>query len=98
MYFLGTPHRGSDSAVYLKAVLSMQMPTGSKAYVNELLPDSQTVHDINDEFRHVCDKVHLWSFFEGMPTAGLWIVPKNKAITGNATPPSFVWHTDRNVS
>lgn len=43
MYFLATPHRGSNSAVYLKTFLSVSLPTGSKAYAKELLPDSQTV-------------------------------------------------------
>ncbi len=80
MYFLGTPHQGSDSAIYLKVALSMPLPTGSKAYVNDLLPDCPTVQSINDEFRHVCDKVELWSFWEAKPTAGFWIVPKSKAV------------------
>jgi len=43
MYFLGTPHRGSDSAAYLKSFLAVSIPTGAKAYVKELLPDSDTI-------------------------------------------------------
>ncbi len=43
MYFLATPHRGSNSAAYLKAYLALSFPTGAKAYVKELLPDSDTV-------------------------------------------------------
>ena len=43
MYFLGTPHRGSSSATYLKTYLALSFPTGAKAYVKELLPDSDTV-------------------------------------------------------
>jgi hypothetical protein len=41
---------------------------------------------INDEFRHVCDNLRLWSFFEGVPTSlGLFsslIVEKESAILG----------------
>jgi hypothetical protein len=44
MYFLGTPHRGSSSASYVKTYLAVVLPTASKAYVKELLPDSQTVN------------------------------------------------------
>ena len=43
MYFLATPHRGSNSAAYLKAYLALSFPTGAKAYVKELLPDSDIV-------------------------------------------------------
>lgn len=80
LYFLATPHRGSNSAVYLKAFLSVSLPTGAKAYAKELLPDSQTVADINEDFRHVCGDVQLWSFFEGSPTAGFMIVDKASAV------------------
>lgn len=82
MYFLATPHRGSNSAVYLKTFLSVSLPTGAKAYAKELLPDSQTVADINEDFRHVCNDIHLWSFFEGIPTAGFIIVDKSSAVIG----------------
>ncbi|KAK4211569.1 hypothetical protein QBC37DRAFT_11651 [Rhypophila decipiens] len=80
MYFLGTPHRGSSAAVYLKAYLAISIPTGAKAYVKELLPDSDTAMDINDNFRHACKDVQLWSFFEGVPTAGIMIVEKASAV------------------
>ncbi|KAG8157439.1 hypothetical protein KVR01_012823 [Diaporthe batatas] len=80
LYFLATPHRGSNSAAYLKAFLSVSLPTGPKAYAKELLPDSQTVADINEDFRHVCGDVQLWSFFEGSPTAGFMIVEKASAV------------------
>lgn len=84
----------------------MSLPSGPKAYVRELLPDSQTVQvgqtalfewrynqcidkfdfeTINDEFRHVAKDVHLWSFFEGAPTAGVMIVEKVSAIIGMCT-------------
>ncbi|KAI1733792.1 hypothetical protein F4680DRAFT_440553 [Xylaria scruposa] len=82
MYFLGTPHRGSDSAAYLKAYLSLPLPTGAKSFVKELMPDSQTVHDINYEFRYACAHLKLFSFFESQPTAGIMIVEKQSAVIG----------------
>lgn len=38
--------------------------------------------DINEDFRHVCNDIHLWSFFEGIPTAGFMIVDKSSAVMG----------------
>ncbi|KAI8712976.1 hypothetical protein NCS52_01240600 [Fusarium sp. LHS14.1] len=42
-YFLGTPRRGANSAVYLDYYLRLSHPTGAKEYAKELLPDSPTV-------------------------------------------------------
>ncbi|KAI1322243.1 WD40 repeat-like protein [Xylariaceae sp. FL0255] len=82
MYFLATPHRGSDSAAYLKIYLSLPLLSGSKSFVKELMPDSQTVHDINYDFRYSCGHLKLFSFFESQPTAGIMIVEKQSAIIG----------------
>ncbi|KAI0546158.1 WD40 repeat-like protein [Xylaria curta] len=82
MYFLGTPHRGSDSAAYLKTYLSLPLPTGAKSFVKELMPDSQTIHDINYEFRYACAHLKLFSFFESQPMAGVMIVEKQSAVIG----------------
>ncbi|KAK1720292.1 uncharacterized protein BDZ83DRAFT_630998 [Colletotrichum acutatum] len=82
MYFLGTPHRGSNFAAYLKHYLSLPMSQGAKEYVKELLPGSNTVRDINEDFRHVCKDLALWSFHEAVPTAGFYIVDKESAVMG----------------
>ncbi|KAK3293538.1 uncharacterized protein B0H64DRAFT_326605 [Chaetomium fimeti] len=64
----------------------MSIGSGSKAFVKELIPGSGTLQAINDEFRHVCNDVGLWSFFEGIPTstgpANTMIVEKDSAIMG----------------
>ncbi len=43
---------------------------------------------INDEFRHVCNDVRLWSFFEGLPTStgptNTMIVEKESAVMGKS--------------
>lgn len=40
----------------------------SKAYVNDLIPNSGAIQAINDEFRHVYQGSHIWSFFETLKT------------------------------
>ncbi|KAK1764935.1 hypothetical protein QBC33DRAFT_545297 [Phialemonium atrogriseum] len=86
LYFLGTPHRGADSTQFVTAYLSMFISTGPKAFVKELLPGSGTLQAINDEFRHVCGNVQIWSFFEGAPTStgptSMMIVERESAVLG----------------
>ncbi|KAK4144168.1 Alpha/Beta hydrolase protein [Dichotomopilus funicola] len=68
MYFLGTPHRGADS-VQIARIIRYSAGYRNKGYLDDLVPGSGTLNQINDEFRHVCSNVRLWSFFEGVPTA-----------------------------
>ncbi|KAK0706330.1 hypothetical protein B0T26DRAFT_755844 [Lasiosphaeria miniovina] len=87
LYFLATPHRGADSTSFLTTFISMSLgSSGSKSFVKELIPGSGTLQVINDEFRHVCQDVHLWSFFEGLPTQVgpkyLTVVEKESAVLG----------------
>ncbi|KAK4038973.1 hypothetical protein C8A01DRAFT_37090 [Parachaetomium inaequale] len=86
LYFLGTPHRGADSSAFVTTLISMSIGSGSKAFVKELIPGSGTLQAINDEFRHVCNDVQLWSFFEGVPTStgptNTMIVEKESAVMG----------------
>ncbi|ESA44246.1 hypothetical protein GE21DRAFT_1831 [Neurospora crassa] len=86
IYFLATPHRGADSAQTVKLLLS-SAGYGAKGFVDDLLPGSGTLDQINDEFRHHCGNVHLRSFFEGVPTsfAGIrscLVVDKDSAVLG----------------
>ncbi|KAK4236050.1 hypothetical protein C8A03DRAFT_36078 [Achaetomium macrosporum] len=86
LYFLGTPHRGADSSAFVTTLISMSIGSGSKTFVKELIPGSGTLQAINDEFRHVCNDVRLWSFFEGVPTStgptSTMIVEKESAVMG----------------
>ncbi len=63
IYFLATPHRGSDSAKLLKNVLQYSY-SASRAYVEDLERNSATIQSINDEFRSYSGDVNLWSFYE----------------------------------
>ncbi|KAI0430640.1 hypothetical protein F5Y09DRAFT_355828 [Xylaria sp. FL1042] len=65
IFFLGTPHRGSDLAGILHKMLTVAW--GAKPYVSDLIPNSTTLTEINDAFHHYAADVHLWSFYETMP-------------------------------
>lgn len=82
LFFLATPHRGSDIAQLLGKVLQLFGVYGSKAYVENIVPNSEAIHSINDQFRHICHEVQLWSFFETVKTSLGLIVEKDSAILG----------------
>ncbi|KAI1392460.1 uncharacterized protein F4822DRAFT_436235 [Hypoxylon trugodes] len=65
IFFLGTPHRGSDLAAILKRLSILAW--GSKPFVSDLIPNSSTLRDINDTFRHYASNLRLWSFYETLP-------------------------------
>jgi hypothetical protein len=45
--FLGTPHRGVNLANLLKTILDVSFSEAK--YIRDLLPDSQSIKNINDE-------------------------------------------------
>lgn len=62
IYFLATPHRGSDSAKTLKNLLHFAFSL--RAYVGDLQKGSTAIQVINDEFRQCSADIDLWSFYE----------------------------------
>lgn len=62
IYFLATPHRGSDSAKLLNNILHIAY--SSRAYVADLERGSGAIQSINDEFRNYSADIDLWSFYE----------------------------------
>ena len=84
MYFLATPHRGSDLAGTLDTILKVTY--GHKVFVSELKRKSISVETINDSFRHYVGNLHLTSFYETQPLAKFafqaMIVEKDSAILG----------------
>lgn len=62
IYFLATPHRGSDSAKLLNNIL--QIAYSSHTYVADLERGSGAIQSINDEFRKHSADIDLWSFYE----------------------------------
>ncbi|GKZ47041.1 hypothetical protein AbraIFM66951_010381 [Aspergillus brasiliensis] len=84
LYFLATPHRGSDLAKTLANVLRVSF--GPKPFVLELERNSDSIQSINDSFRHVADQLHIWSFYETLPCSfkltSAIIVDKTSATLG----------------
>lgn len=62
IFFIATPHRGSDSAKLLNNLL--QAASMSRAYVADLERGSSAIQAINDEFRNYSQGVELRSFYE----------------------------------
>ena len=62
IYFLATPHRGSDSAKLLANVL--QMAYSSRAYVTDIKRGSKMLQTINTDFGEYASALDLWSLYE----------------------------------
>ncbi|PGH11162.1 hypothetical protein AJ80_07264 [Polytolypa hystricis UAMH7299] len=62
IYFLATPHKGSDSAKLLNDILKVAY--SSRAYIGDLESGSAVLQSINDEFRKHSSNIELWSFYE----------------------------------
>jgi hypothetical protein len=84
--FLGTPHRGANSAQLLNNILRTSISHGPKTYVSDLIANSAVLQGINDEFRQVHQGLVLYSFFETVPTnlgmSNDLIVQKESAVLG----------------
>ncbi|OAG43151.1 hypothetical protein AYO21_02437 [Fonsecaea monophora] len=65
IYFLATPHQGSDWAKILDRMLHAL--SLSPTFVEELKKASGTLQSINEEFRHYFDEFQLFSFYEMQP-------------------------------
>lgn len=59
LFFLATPHRGSNLANTLNNLLKLAVGHGPKSYVDNLYPDSEAITAINDQFRHAFQGIHL---------------------------------------
>ncbi|KAL9593831.1 MAG: hypothetical protein Q9179_005678, partial [Wetmoreana sp. 5 TL-2023] len=86
LYFLATPHRGSDLTKILMNI--MKVSFGQKAFVGELDRNSASIDSINDSFRHHAEDLQLWSFYETVPSSliltSTLIVDKASATLGYA--------------
>ena len=84
IFFLATPHRGSDMAALLTRIL--HVAHGARPFVQDLHRNSLATQSINDEFSHHSQKLQLFSFYETLPTnygigKGL-VVDKDMAMLG----------------
>ncbi|TVY40204.1 Vegetative incompatibility protein [Lachnellula occidentalis] len=85
IYFLATPHSGSDSAKLLSDIL--HIASIPREYVSELKQDSGTIQAISDDFRNYERDLDFWSFYETLPLSigkifSRIIVPPDSAVMG----------------
>ncbi|KAH8891765.1 hypothetical protein GQ53DRAFT_719447 [Thozetella sp. PMI_491] len=85
MFFLSTPHHGSNHAETLSAIL--RLSPGPRPYLEDLKRGSDVVKSILTEFNRYADELHLESFYETKPLhiAGigkLQVVDKQNAVLG----------------
>ena len=67
MYFLATPHRGSNLATTLNNILRVSF--GTKQFTIDLEMNSKMIGTINQSFRHCSENLHIWSFYENQETS-----------------------------
>lgn len=67
MYFLATPHRGSNLAATLNNILRVSF--GTKQFTIDLEMNSKMIATINQSFRHYSENLHIWSFYETQETS-----------------------------
>jgi hypothetical protein len=66
--FLSTPHRGTNLAETLNRVLQASFVSAPKRFLSELIKDSYTMQKLNEQFRHVANKLDIVSFYETRAT------------------------------
>ena len=96
IFFLATPHRGSDLAALLTRIL--HVAHGARPFVQDLHRNSLATQSINDEFSHHCQKLQLFSFYETLPInyiigKGL-VVDKDLAVLGYSNERTAYMHAN----
>ena len=76
MVFLSTPHRGTNLAEALKAIMAMTL-RAPKPFISDLNQKSYLLEELNDQFRHVASNLTIWSFYE---TIASTVGPKKQMI------------------
>ncbi|KAH8678438.1 hypothetical protein BX600DRAFT_493699 [Xylariales sp. PMI_506] len=87
MFFLATPHRGSESAKLLNNILRASTLLSSRQYITDIFKNSPALQLINDEFREFANRIQLWSFYETLKTrvsatSSVMIVERDSAVLG----------------
>ncbi len=86
MFFLATPHRGSNYAAVLNNILTVSGVMSSRHYITDLTTGSTSTELINHDFGTYANDLQIFSFYEtlrmnlGISTA--LIVEKSSAILG----------------
>lgn len=86
MFFLATPHRGSDYAALLNNVLAVSGILSPRRYITDLMTGSTSTQLINEDFARYASELPVFSFYETLRmiigvTSGM-IVNKSSAVLG----------------
>lgn len=88
IFFLATPHRGSDYAAILNNILTITGILSSRDYIKDLTTGSSSAQLINDEFGKYAHDLPIFSFYETlrMPVglSSTLIVKPDSAVLGTA--------------
>lgn len=88
LFFLATPHRGSDYASTLSNILTVSGVMSPRHYVNDLMTGSSSIQTINDDFGRIAHDMPIFSFYETLRTSigvtSSLIVDKSSAVLGKS--------------
>lgn len=88
MFFLATPHRGSDYAAVLNNILTISGIMSSRHYITDITTGSTSAQLINEDFGKHASDLPIFSFYETLQMklgiSSSLIVEKNSAILGRA--------------
>ena len=88
MFFLATPHRGSDYAAVLNNILTISGIMSSRHYITDIMTDSESAQQVNEDFGKVASDLPIFSFYETLQMklgiSSSLIVEKSSAILGRA--------------
>ncbi|KAI0967043.1 NACHT and WD domain protein [Xylaria arbuscula] len=85
IFFLATPHKGSEYASLLNRILKISGITGitsSREYITELTKGSISAQLINEDFARYASDLSIYSFYETLETVSFLIVDKDSAVLG----------------
>ncbi|OIW25252.1 hypothetical protein CONLIGDRAFT_718123 [Coniochaeta ligniaria NRRL 30616] len=87
MFFLATPHGGTDLAQTLNNILRVSFALPTRSYISNLSRQNELLSMLTESFRHYASDISLYSFYESRPTdlyaRSEVIVPKNSAVMGH---------------
>ncbi len=90
IFFLATPHRGSDFAATLNRILGITGILSKRRYINDLTTGSVSIQGVNDEFEKHAHELAIFSFFEGLGTrigiSSALVVEEASAVLGKLPP------------
>lgn len=92
IFFLATPHRGSDYAALLNNILAVTGILSSRHYITDLMKGSTSAQLINEDFEKYASNLSVFSFYEtlrmSIGISSLLIVEKSSAVLGKS--PSYL--------